>query len=155
MKVVPRDASDDQVLDIVRGWIEILATGDYQSVFENLGYAIASGPRSADLIRNAIESYRSPDYFPGVTDFAVSDWRTAQGGNPTPLQKMTWFRPNSIRMVGAFAFDLPLNGRWSDLTANFVLFERDGPDAAHSLGLEDIQSYKQMQRDLAASDLPG
>jgi hypothetical protein len=81
IKVVPRNASDESVLTIVKGWVDVLAKQDYQAVFENLGHSISFAEPSAESIRKAIEHYRSPAYYPGVSVFAVSDWRTARGGN--------------------------------------------------------------------------
>jgi hypothetical protein len=140
MTLVPRDASEEQILALVRAWVEALAREDYDAVFNELGYALAFGRPGAQCIRDAIQSYRSAAYYPGVEEFAVTDWRTADGGNPDRMQEIVWYKPNESGLVGAVAFDLPLNGRWSDLTANFVFCEGKNPETGYPLGLEDIQS---------------
>jgi hypothetical protein len=145
MTHVPRDASDEQVLDLVREWIDVLAKQDYEAVFAELGYALAFGESGAKCIQRAVQAYRSPNHYPGVEEFVVTDWRTAESGNPAPQQKVTWFKPNSTRLVGAVDFDLPLNGRWSDLTANFVFFENDNLGEGYVLCLEEVQSPRQAQ----------
>jgi hypothetical protein len=152
INVVPRDASDKNVLDLVRDWIDVLAAQRYQIVFDKLGYGLAYGEPGADCIRKAIQNYRSPDYYPGIDNFVVSNWRTARGGNPEPKQTVTWYKPNSTRMKGAVSFDLPLNGQWSDLTADFVFFEGTGENAGYPLGLEEIRSWRQTQREIEAAD---
>ncbi|HEX3949186.1 MAG TPA: hypothetical protein VHW95_04985 [Steroidobacteraceae bacterium] len=152
MNRVPRGASREKVLEIVRGWVDVLAAQDYQTAFEKLGYSISSGDSSFERITRAIQCYRSPDYYPGVTTFIVSDWRTARGGKPDPQQKVIWYKPNTVRMAGAVAFDLPLNGGWSDLTADFVFFENDNPDAGYILRLEEIHSWRQTQREMEAQE---
>jgi hypothetical protein len=119
--VIPRNSPNESVLDIVKGWVDVLAKQDYQTVFEGLGHSI-------------------------------SDWRTARGGNPDPQQKVIWYKPNTGRMVGAVAFDLPLNSRWSDLTADFVFFETDNPNAGYTLRLEEIHSWRQTQREMEAQE---
>jgi hypothetical protein len=43
-------------------------------------------------------------------------------------------------MAGTVAFDLPLNGQWSDLTADFVFFDNDTAAGGHTLRLEEIHS---------------
>jgi hypothetical protein len=48
-----------------------------------------------------------------------------------------WYEPNDSALVGAVSFRLPLNGEWSDLTADFVLFETDAEDG-FLLRLEEI-----------------
>ena len=149
---IPRDASDEQVLDIVRGWVDVLAREDYEVAAMALGYALAWGEPKAQCIRNEIKRYRSPEYYPDIENFTVTDWRTASGGNPKPEQNVIWYAPNNARLRGAVSFDLPVNGKWSDLTAHFVFFENDNPNEGYFLGLEEICSWVQRQREI--EDLP-
>ena len=151
MIYVPRDASDQQVLDIVRGWIDVLAKEDYEGVFAELGYAVSFGEPGGECIRKAIKRYRSPEYYSGIEDFVVTDWRKALGGNPSPNCSVRWFKPNDIGGVGirgVVSFDLPLNGRWSDLTADFVFFQNKNLSEGYPLCLEEIQSSSQFQREV-------
>jgi hypothetical protein len=138
MIFVPRDASNEQLLSIVRDWVDVLSNEQYAAVFEALGYSVAFDRPGADCIRDEIKRYRSSKYFPDTEDFTVTNWRTARGGNPSPIAHVTRYKPNRPRLVGAIDFDLPLNGRWSDLTANFVLFENDDTAQGFILALEDI-----------------
>jgi hypothetical protein len=125
MILVPKNATDEEVLDIIRKWIDVLAAEDYEAVVKELGFLQGFYSSPAECLRAQIKRYVSPDYFPGVTDFVVTDWRTAQGGNPEPVSTVTWFKPNSVGLRGAVSFDLPINGKWSDLTADFVFFEKN------------------------------
>ncbi|MDR3481122.1 MAG: hypothetical protein P4L91_10450 [Burkholderiaceae bacterium] len=145
MILVPQNASQEQVLRIVLEWVEVLAKEDYRAVYSALGYALAFGEPGDECIRAEIKKYRSPEYYPGIVDFRVTDWRTAIGGNPSPKKKVIWYKANSTGLAGAVAFDLPLNGKWSDLTADFVFCEHD--DETYVLGLEDIGSMAQRQRE--------
>jgi hypothetical protein len=138
--VVPRDSTHDEILDIVRGWVDELAHQNYVGVFKALGYALGFGESGDACIRRQIENYRSPQLYPGITKFIVTDWRTAKGGNPIPMQCVTFYEPNDQRLVGAVAFDLPLNGQWSDLCADFVFFETS---EGYILSLEEIGSRLQ------------
>jgi len=149
MVLVPRDALDETVMDIARNWVDVLATGDYETVATELGYLIAFDEPSGTCIRRQIESYRSPDYYPGVDTFTVTSWRTAKGGYPAPRHQVTWFEPNDIGMVGVVVFDLPLNGKWSDLTAYFVYFDNKKLEEGYVLCLEEIKSVAQMHREQA------
>ena len=144
MIFIPRDASDGQVIAIVRHWLDVLATEDYEAVFAALGYVMAyqydcPGP---EAIRRAIRSYRSPSLYPGMQEFKVTDWRTAAGGNPQPLQRITRYKPNTTRLSGAAELHLPLNGSWSNLEADFVWFD-SGDNEGYRLGLEEIGSSAQ------------
>ena len=152
MIYIPRDASDQQVLDIVRTWIDVLAKEDYETVAKELGYSLSFDKPKAECIKDEIKRYRSPDYYPGVEDFVVTDWRSALGGNPSPKSSVVWYRPNDPGLRGAVAFDLPLNGRWSDLTADFVFFQNKDQSEGYPLALEEIRSQAQFQREV--KDLP-
>ena len=140
MVVIPQAASDSQVLTIIREWIDVLAREDYEAVFHAVGYAIAFDQPGAACIQNQIKQYRSAKLYPGVTEFAVTDWRTAHGGNPSPQQLVTRYKSNSTGLAGAVDFDLPLNGRWSDLTASFVFCEPKIEGGDYVLSLEEIGS---------------
>ena len=137
---VPLSVDDDQLLQIVRFWLDVLATGDYERIFESLGYAMAWGG-GAQAIRRDIEKYRSSALYPGIAEFRVSDWRNAVGGNPEPkvlIRRYEYMK--SLPIVATIELDLPLNGRWSDLEADFVVTTL-GPHAAEGvLSLEDINS---------------
>jgi hypothetical protein len=149
MVFIPHKATDEEILTIVRQWVDVLASEDYAKVFAELGYSMSpyfdcSGD---EAIRQEIKNYRSPELYPGVTDFKVTDWRLAKGGNPSPKQSIVRFKPNDTKLAGAIQFDLPMNGKWSDLQADFVLFD-DGEFRNDSiLTLEEIQSLAQRQRE--------
>ncbi len=127
MIFVPQDASNEQVLTIVRDWLDLLAREDYQAAFAAIGAWHIRGEWTPEYLRDDIKGYRSPEYYPGVEDFTVTEWRMAQGGNPDAKQEVRWFLepPDNFPLVGTVSFDLPLNGRWSDLCADFVLFKSE------------------------------
>ncbi|MCL1826321.1 MAG: hypothetical protein FWG26_10400 [Betaproteobacteria bacterium] len=125
---VPLSASDGELLSIVRSWLDVLAAGDYERVFDQLGYAMAWGAGSAGTRRD-IGAYRAPDLYPGVSEFRVTDWRSAHGGNPTPLALVRRYAySETLPIMATIEVDLPLNGRWSDLEADFVLMVNGSTD---------------------------
>jgi hypothetical protein len=142
MILVPKNATNNEVLDIIRKWVDVLAAEDYEAVVRELGFPAGFYSSPAECLRAQIKRYVSPEYFPGVTDFVVTNWRSAHGGNPEPRSTVIWYKPGS-ELRGAVSFDLPLNGKWSDLTADFVFFENN--NEGYSLALEDIFSRKQLQ----------
>jgi len=146
---VSLNATDEELLQLVHSWLDVLAAEDYERVFGQIGYAMAYGAGAA-AIRRDIKNYRSPQYYPGISDFRVSDWRTATGGNPEPFFQVQRFEySKDFALVAAISIDLPLNGRWSDLEATFVV-SKPNPEAIEGvLWLEDIRSASQ---DLAESD---
>jgi len=137
---VPVSATDDELLALVRTWLDALAAERYELVFAELGYAMAYG-EGATAIRRDIERYRSSRYFPGVESFRVSDWRGAVGGNPKPtvLVRRYAFNPQ-LPIVATVEVDLPLNGKWSDLEADFVVTVQGPAERDGVLCLEDISA---------------
>jgi len=146
MFLVLPQASDDELLALARNWIDLLADEEYETVFANLGYAVRFDKGGAESIRNAIKTYRSGVFFPGENDFVVTDWRTATGGNPSPHISIRRFEPNDLAIRCTIEMDLPLNGKWSDLEIDFVMFERDSGNV-WALTLEDIVCTRQLQEE--------
>ena len=72
----------------------------------------------------------------------MSGWREALGGNPEPRSQLIWYQPSIALPRGVFEFDLPLNGKWSDLLAEFVLSESTEQPGQCVMSLEDISSSK-------------
>ena len=147
MAEINRYSSDEEVIEAVLKWVDVLVGGDYDAFGAALGYTFEDG-KPADNVRRAITGYRSPDLYPGVESFSVTDWREAKGGNPEPRREIKWYEPNASLLAGAVTIHLPLNGRWSDLQADFVFFDRD-PDTGFDLELEEIYSWRQRFRENA------
>jgi hypothetical protein len=135
---VNSNSSDDEIFDTVLAWIDILSQADYERVANELGYWDFDNNSATKAIRETITEYRSVDLFPDGENFRVSDWRQATGGNSAPIKKLVWHDKNLVGIVASVSFDLPLNGAWSDLTADFLLFERDNRPGQYQLRLEEI-----------------
>jgi hypothetical protein len=138
MVKLPWPSNDDVLLALTWSWVDVLAQGDYEKVFRDIGFARTFG-RGAEGIRQEIERYRDDVYFPGETEFHVTDRRAAKSGNPDPLVRVQRFVPSeSLPLVAAVLIHLPLNGRWSRLEAHFVAFlDKDAKEAA-VFSLEDF-----------------
>ena len=148
MKTVPCGA-DQEALAQARNCVDLLADMDFERAGIEFGYALAFGRPASDCIRGAIAAYQSPRLFPNERDFCVSDWRAATGGNPAPRSRVTWYKSNTTGLVGVIEFDLPLNGRWSDLLAEFVLFQDPDESGNCILSLEEISSPIASERSVA------
>ncbi len=121
-----RDAADEQILDAIRAWVELLAQERYEEAFKMLRYHPAES-WSPELIRTVITNYgfiepredgatfkvTSPKDNPEGKDFGGVQW---YGDDPN--------RP--AEYLGMAAFALPLNGEWSDVTVMFDIVEEDG-----------------------------
>jgi hypothetical protein len=153
MIIIQKNATDEVVMDIVLHWVDVLAGGDYEKFADAVGYSFAGRWTPEECIRAAIVNYRSPDFYPDIDSFLVSNWREAQGGNPNPKQEINWYvEHDSTRLVGAISFDLPLNGKWSDLRADFVFLKRNPHEEGYILRLEEIFSWRQRGREYTADN---
>jgi hypothetical protein len=132
------NASDDEILEVVFEWVDALSRRDYERVARELGYWDFDVGAATRAIREAIEGYRAPALFPDIENFVVSDWRLATGGNPEPKREVVWYKENAVGIVVSIKVHLPLNGAWSDLTADLLLFERGGHPGKYELRLEEI-----------------
>ena len=150
MTVLPPGASDGEILEILRYWLDQLAAEKYEEIYAALGYALAyqedvPGPRR---IEHEIKRYRSPLSYPGIDTFRVTDWRTATEGRHGPDFQVIRYARNSTGLGGAASINLPLNGTWSDLRADFVWSDGTCTNGAQWLSLEEISSHEQFNREL-------
>lgn len=137
MEYLPKNISNEELLKCARKWIDILAAEKYQEVISSIGYGMSSTPQIKDITIPLVH-YRSP-FYPNQTQFKISDWRTARGGNPNPLEEVIWYESNEVSLIGAVSVDLPLNGKWSDSRIDFVLF--DAGEKGLLFRLEEIRKF--------------
>ena len=136
MTYIKRDITNENLIQVIRGWIDILAQRRFGEFYDALGYSMRGDTASADWIESDLRRYRS-DLYPGVSDFEVTSWETAQNGFAKRKEDVVWYEPNESELAGAVTYHLPLNGKWSDCSADFVLFETDAPEG-FLLRLEEI-----------------
>jgi hypothetical protein len=114
--VIPLRPTDDPTAvfeQFVRNWLRLLAGEQFEEAAAQLDEPNAYGIRwSESEVKNAIRSYgrRRENH--------VTDPGTLAGdGRPNlmPMEDGTGFR---------FDYDFPLNGEWSDLTAQFEFLRR-------------------------------
>jgi hypothetical protein len=122
MVTLDHSASDEEILAVVRRWVSLLASQDYQSAFELTDH---DASWTSDLMRRVIEGYGLPD--PKRTHHRVTPIDQASGGSPR-YEVTRWEEPRSLdggeEITGDVWFNLPLDGSWSDLTATFDLRRR-------------------------------
>lgn len=152
MIYVPRDATNEEVLDIVRTWIDILASAGYEAAFTAIAFDTKNEAWTPHFLKISVEGYRSPEYYPDVEQFHVTDWRTVQGGNSEAEQNITWYKPNDSLLAGKVMFDLPVNGQWSDLMAEFDIWDNDNAEEGLDMSLDEIFSWRQRQRHYEEED---
>jgi hypothetical protein len=128
MQPLPPDASDEQILDVVRRWVDHLAHERYDDALQVVD---VREPWTSELLETVIRNYGSIDPMYDGSTWRVTPLETASGGRPRPRHDVD--RCDDGR---AFVwFDLPLNGSWSDLTALFDVVPKE--DGLHVV-LDDV-----------------
>ena len=131
MRTVPKGAKDDDILAIVREWIDLLAAGDSGQAHSLLNDDQVEKEWPPDRVEKVIAAYKPPA---GVTPVAG-----AKAGAEPPQHVVSRWEPRERRpeVVGEVQFDLPIGGTWSELTATFWIREH----GELSLELYDIHAF--------------
>lgn len=126
MRILQRNATDEQILAAVAEWTELLVNGDVEAANAFLMHESEAPFWTPALIRDAITNYGSFEPRADRRQFWVTSPRTATG--KTPRQEVTRHPTHPGResnYVAEVWFDLPLNGTWSDVAATFLVKEID------------------------------
>lgn len=128
MRTVPVGASDDELLSVVRDWVELVAAGSFQAAVQLLYLPAddyAAGRWTAESLENYIGNY---GFWEPLGDGRVVRVTPLASAVPPADAPDRQPRFEVIRGQGLpnIEFDLPLDGEWSDLTALFDIEEVDG-----------------------------
>jgi len=127
VELLPKSASDGDILDLIRRWVELLAGGRYAEALQLLD---ARSHWTPELLERVIRNYGSPDPTADGSTYRVTSLATATD-DLRPRHEIERYSSGRASVL----FDLPLNGRWSDLTACFDVEE--GPTGLR-LVLDDV-----------------
>lgn len=122
MTILPHDASDEDILKVVREWVELLAQNRYEEAFALTGYA-STDEWSPELLHLLTANYGDLEPRQDGETFEVTslyDNPILPAGRKSSYQDVEW-QPENRGCVGWVHFDLPLDGEWSDLTAVFKI----------------------------------
>ncbi|MCA9647930.1 MAG: hypothetical protein KC492_44870 [Myxococcales bacterium] len=130
----PATPSDQELLEFVGRWIDLLAAGEFAAAYR----ATDHDPYyqwSPDLIRAVIQGYGLPDPEPDQPIHHVTARAAASGGPPQREVLRDDLPPPAIAEV---VHDLPLSGVWSDLTATFRV---EALSTGYSVVLQEIHVF--------------
>ena len=125
------NVSDEEIIRHIETWIGKLADEDYVSAY-NLVDHDPYYKWSPRLIEKVINGYGLPEPHPSGEVFKVTPISSALGEEPTREIERNNYKDNRI---GYVMYDLPLNGKWSDLSATFRL---ENNEAGVKVILEEI-----------------
>lgn len=118
---------------VVYYWMELLAQEKYEQAF-NLTYHDPRNQWTPAMMESVINGYGML-YEPGEEVFKVTPYNEAafHPGDVNRDQDLTLFEKPQIKahlpnmkILGYLWYGLPLNGKWSDLTATFNLLQGEG-----------------------------
>jgi len=136
MSSLPRESEAEELLGLVRQWVDKLAADRYEQAFELIPGEVDHWTPA--LARKVVSNYGSPEPREDGRTFRVTPVKEAQIRDSQPRHEVTFYDRNSKRdgaKIGDVHFDLPLDGYWSDLTALFSIWKNN---EIVILKLEDI-----------------
>ena len=122
MKTLPGDATDDQIIEFVTQWVELLADERYAEALALVAPAPDPAYRlTPEQLETLIRNYGSFEPMADGSTFRVTSPSEAQGKQY--VDGVHRFDEPRVAdgAIGHLDYDLPLNGEWSDLTAQFSL----------------------------------
>jgi hypothetical protein len=136
MLVLSKDSTDDEILNAIRHFVELLAEEKYSEVYEKFLPA-PDRQLTPEVIKALIEGYGFAEPVEENDEPPLHVTSLCQMTEPEPKgrQQVDWFSAKDERILGGAYYDLPLNGEWSDLTAIFDIIKV--PDGI-ALSLDDI-----------------
>jgi hypothetical protein len=114
-----QEASDDEIRDAIRQWIDLLVADRYEDAHEML-FRLPNDPWTPDLMRTVVRNYGfSEPRDDGQTFRVTARAEAIQKKRFPPSEDVEWWDDGE----GVAHFDLPLNGEWSDVTAIIDIFK--------------------------------
>jgi hypothetical protein len=117
-RLLPSDASDEQILAVTDEWLRHVADGDFENAIQLTSQSTYYG-WNAEFLRRWISNYGWDEPHPRGP-FVVR-FPSSQSDKPVYRHVM---RSDGGKPLQAWR-DVPLNGEWSDLVAHFGFHERN------------------------------
>jgi len=124
VKILPPDATDAQVLSLCREWVELVAADRLDDALGMLSVPSDYDPSqhwTSESLRSYIENYGSWEPLLDGSKWQITSFVSVR----TPVDRPAFrpgadvYRDERDPRAGRVEIDLPLNGEWSDLTAQF------------------------------------
>ncbi len=125
-----------EVLPFVHDWVELLAQDRYEEAVQIVGHPIGV-VLTAEMLRQLVANYGILEPRNDGRTFCATSPSSAVSAHETstPYRDVKWDKGENGLFVGHVHFDVPLDGKWSDLTATFWVHEREN---GYVLQLEDL-----------------
>jgi hypothetical protein len=131
MRVLPLDVSDDEILGVCREWVDLVAAGRLADAIQLLYVPASYDPSqhwTSETLETYIGNYGSWDPLADGRVMRMTPLETARipANSSGRLPYADVVRLSSDPHAGSVELDVPLDGEWSDLTAQFEFAPVDG-----------------------------
>jgi len=131
VRLLPDDATDDDILRVCRDWVELVAAECFADAIDVLYVPTSYHPSqhwTPESLRTYIGNYGSWDPLRDGSVVHVTPMATARlpAGAPGRRPHADVARLASDPRAGSVHLDVPLDGEWSDLTAQFEFAPLEG-----------------------------
>jgi len=116
---LPVNPTDAEISALLQNWIGDLTHERYAEALRRVP-SESSRNWTESLLQAVIAGYGLPEPHPNGTVYRVTEQPEAVSDRATFRVERKITPPNTLAVIEQ---DLPLNGRWSDLTATFLLRE--------------------------------
>lgn len=121
MKKLPLSASEELLITAVEEWVDLLVAKKYQEALEYI-YPIAYPEWDAEYLENWIRNYGFDQPLKDGNIVEVTPRQKAKGKQYNREYQV--YGPQidevtGLEVIGMILYDVPLDGEWSDLTAQF------------------------------------
>lgn len=124
MKLLPVNATDDEILAACRAWVDLVAGGRFAEAVESLyvpDWYVEEQRWTPESLQTYVRNYGSWDAWPDGKTWRITSISTAQfpADRPDVKPRADLVRHDYDRRAGIVELDVPLNGVWSDLMLHF------------------------------------
>lgn len=137
MTLLPTNSTDEDLINFVRNFVNLLAQEKYVEAFE-ITYHNPDREMSPELIKALIKGYGFAEPVENNTDPPLRVTHLSNIEKPEPKYQIDFYDIKEDvfpKEIGIIHYDLPIDDDWSDLTAIFDVFELEDGIA---LSLYDI-----------------
>ncbi len=153
MMTLPSNATDADLLAVVGIWVDLLAAGEYAQAQAVLAHGVENRDWPPERVAAVIAAYEPCIQARAEGAVRVTPVRTARVADFLPRRAVSRYKFDSRpAMEGMIHFDLPINGAWSDLMANFWIRRVTGGLALELWDLQVIGGAMTEAEWLACSD---